>query len=88
MSQAAIISQKIDSIIAQRKLKAVDIRKKRDALIELKNILNSGRAISVKAGTLGDDEMKKSALQYFPKQMHLLTFVKSLTKPSSFTKQL
>lgn len=67
MSQATIISQKIESIIAQRKIKAVDIRKKRDTLMEIKTLMNSNRAISMKANSIEDPAINKKCIDILAK---------------------
>lgn len=58
MSQASNISQKIDSILAQRKMKAEDIKKKRESLLEIKKLINSARALSVKANGISDEKVR------------------------------
>lgn len=78
MSQAAMISQKIDSIIKQRKLKAVEIKKKRDALVELQTLIKSNSALLAKTSMIKDEEIKKSCL----------TTLAKANVPASITRQL
>lgn len=78
MSQAAIISHKIDEIIAQRKLKAVDIKKKRDALKEIKTVLDSNIALAAIVSDIDDEEIRNKCIDMLNKMSIPMELVNSL----------
>lgn len=58
MSETSVISTQIDGIIEQRKLRAEELRRKRDDLKDLRNIINSGN-LGVRAKAIKDDELRQ-----------------------------
>ncbi len=58
MADKSMISAQIDSIIEQRKLKADELRKKRDDIKEIKNLINSGGNLLARAKAIKDEELR------------------------------
>lgn len=59
MSDASQISRKIDEIIAQRKIKAAELKKRKEFLMELKTLMNGDNALVMKNRGIKDETVRK-----------------------------
>jgi len=59
MSDASQISRKIDEIIAQRKIKAQELKARKEYLAELKSLMNSDNALVMKNRAISDEKVRK-----------------------------
>lgn len=85
MSDAAkIISNKIDDIIRNRKIKAEDIKKKRDVFYEIRNLINTEKALNLSANSILDEKIKIECKRAIAKAAFPLELRKELDKIIAF----
>lgn len=58
MADTSMIAKQIDTIIEQRKVKAEELRTKRDAIKELRTFINNDKALFVKTRTIDDPKLR------------------------------
>lgn len=81
MSDAAkIISNKIDDIIRQRKIKAEEVKKQREVFYEIKNLLNTERSLGSTVSTIKDAKLRDECNKSIKKAAVSLEFRKDLEK--------
>lgn len=67
MAEQSIISSQIDNILLQRKNRAVDLRRRRDQIMELKQALNGCAQLPKKANSIEDPKLRKECMDTLSK---------------------
>lgn len=67
MAEQSIISSQIDNILLQRKNRAVDLRRRRDQIMELKQALNGCKQLPNKANSIEDAKLRKECMDTLSK---------------------
>lgn len=67
MAERSIISSQIDNILLQRKARAVELRRRRDQVMELKQALSGCNQLTSKAKSIGDARLRKECMETLSK---------------------
>ncbi len=67
MPEQSVISSQIDSILMQRKARAVDLRRRREQMMELKQALTGCNQLSSKAKSIDDPKLRAQCMEMLSK---------------------